>query len=120
MPTKKFEIGNTAAKGKIGKVHKLTYEIKELMKEFNVKNFPKLMQRADELTAKELAQVIVAFSNYIEPPRKHLSVEHTKQLEVPEEIKLLSVEQAEAMMRIFNGEQPVFSVVPQITNGEHN
>jgi hypothetical protein len=119
MDEVKRVIGRPFQKGNAGKpkgtTHKLTQTVKELMAEFNKKAFPKLLARQDELTMKELAQVVCAFQNYIEPAKKQLEVTRTNQIEVPKEIAALSFEQLEQIQNIISGTQPSYKLIEGTT-----
>jgi hypothetical protein len=114
MPPKKFEVGNTAAKGKAGKQHERTAQFKEFAHNFSKAAWPKVLARMDEIPPADLAKLIYMFQNYADPIKKQVSIEHTKGIEVPEEITALTYEQLSAIKNIIEGKQPAY----QVTNGD--
>ncbi|HEY4873959.1 MAG TPA: hypothetical protein VIH86_00165 [Puia sp.] len=115
MPTQLFQKGSA---GRIpGTKNKTTGEIKEVIRMIVEDRLPKIYERLDELSLKEQSQLIVALLVYVLP--KKASVETTKQIELPKEFDLLTVEQITAIENIMKGEPLAYQVETkkQITSG---
>ena len=104
-----FQPGHKGYKPK-GVPNKSTQTMKEFLRLFTEEKKDEIMEAFSQLEPKDKIAAWLKMVQFNTPIKT--SHESLKIMEVPEEINALSPDQLRAMIRIQNGEQPIFELLP--------